>query len=140
MLRKAQEILPESLENHRLTDHILTTLVPKINECAAAINAVVDHLTALGLDGAVKSPETAPASEAGNTYTHGLPSDLGASQGASQPEQGLPFDVVDEKTTEILKNAGYDSVEKIKQASDEELLAIKGIAAKRLEQIRKATA
>jgi len=51
-------------------------------------------------------------------------------------KQDLPG--IGNEIADALRNAGFDSVEKIKQASDEQLLAISGIGKGRLETIRAA--
>jgi DNA-directed RNA polymerase alpha subunit len=45
---------------------------------------------------------------------------------------------IDDQIARALRQAGINTIEKIKQASDEELLAISGIGAARLAEIRAA--
>lgn len=45
---------------------------------------------------------------------------------------------LDENLVQLLADAGYDTLEKIRNASDEELLEIDGIGPKSLEKIRQA--
>ena len=45
------------------------------------------------------------------------------------------IDGVGEKTAEALKEAGYDTVEKIAAMSDEEILAVPGVGAKTAQKI-----
>jgi DNA uptake protein ComE-like DNA-binding protein len=47
-----------------------------------------------------------------------------------------PTDPVDESTVKFLTDAGYDTLEKVREASDEDLLAIKGIGEKTVAEIR----
>lgn len=47
-----------------------------------------------------------------------------------------PGDPLDEGTVKTLADAGYDSLEAIREAPDEDLLAIKGIGPAKLEEIR----
>jgi DNA uptake protein ComE-like DNA-binding protein len=49
-----------------------------------------------------------------------------------------PSEPLDENLVQILADAGYDTLEKIRNASDEELLEIDGIGPKSLEKIRQA--
>ncbi len=49
---------------------------------------------------------------------------------------GYPSDPVDESTVQLLADAGYDSLEAIRGASDEALLDIKGIGEAKLREIR----
>ena len=46
-------------------------------------------------------------------------------------------DVFDAKVADLLNDAGYGVVESVRQASDEDLLAISGIGAAKLAHIRK---
>lgn len=47
-----------------------------------------------------------------------------------------PTEPIDEQTVQILADNGYDTMEKVREASDENLLAIKGIGEARLAEIR----
>lgn len=55
--------------------------------------------------------------------------------GASRASQ-YPKEPVDESTVQLLSDAGYDTLEKVREASDEDLLAIKGIGDAKLAEIR----
>lgn len=46
--------------------------------------------------------------------------------------------VLDSSTEELLIEAGYETIEELHEASDEELLDIKGIGPKTLEEVREA--
>ncbi len=55
---------------------------------------------------------------------------------ATQEDAGLTvIEGVGEKTAELLKEAGYDTIEKIAAMSDEEILAVPGIGAKTAQKI-----
>lgn len=47
-----------------------------------------------------------------------------------------PGEPLDQSTVKILADAGYDSMEAIRDASDEDLLAINGIGPAKLQEIR----
>ena len=47
-----------------------------------------------------------------------------------------PGDPLDESTVQTLTDAGYDSLEAVREASDEDLLAINGIGPAKLQEIR----
>lgn len=51
-------------------------------------------------------------------------------------DDGATDEGLSDNTAKILNDAGYDSDEAIRNASDEELLAIDGIGPKKLEEIR----
>ena len=55
--------------------------------------------------------------------------------GAS-PSSDYPSDPVDESTVQLLADNGYDTLESVREASDEDLLAIKGIGDAKLAEIR----
>lgn len=57
--------------------------------------------------------------------------DLVSAQAGQYPSEPL-----DESTVQLLSDAGYDTLEKVRGASDEELLGIKGLGEKTLEEIR----
>jgi DNA-directed RNA polymerase alpha subunit len=58
-------------------------------------------------------------------------------EGLAEPQSSdYPTDPVDESTVRLLSDAGYDTLEKVREASDEELLAIKGIGEKTVAEIR----
>lgn len=59
--------------------------------------------------------------------------DVMAAPASEEPAQGL-----DAEVTKILKDAGYDGPDEIRAASDEDLLAVKGIGPKKLDEIRQA--
>lgn len=50
----------------------------------------------------------------------------------------VPAAGLDEDVTRLLADAGYDSPQAIREASDEDLLAIKGIGKAKLQEIREA--
>jgi DNA-directed RNA polymerase alpha subunit len=55
---------------------------------------------------------------------------------ASGQASQYPSDPVDESTVQLLSDAGYDSLEAIREGTDENLLAIKGIGPAKLAEIR----
>jgi len=72
-----------------------------------------------------------------NNYTEWLP---GVKAKKPRPQKQTKQDLpgIGNEIADALRNAGFDSVEKIRQASDEQLLAISGIGKGRLETIRAA--
>ena len=49
---------------------------------------------------------------------------------------GYPSEPLEESTVQLLSDAGYDTMEKVRRASDENLFAIKGVGEKTLAEIR----
>lgn len=47
-----------------------------------------------------------------------------------------PSEPLDESTVQLLADAGYDTLEKVREASDEDLLAIKGVGDAKLAEVR----
>lgn len=81
-------------------------------------------------------PSKAPTSSSGgggSTATAGTASTGSASTGTTSGELAADF-----PSREILAAAGYKTLEQVKGATDEQLLALDGIGPAKLEQIRKA--
>ena len=81
--------------------------------------------------------ESAPQEPAAAAST-GQPAQTGQPQQPADPPKTEVFTVdgIDTDTMEALREAGFDSAEKIKAASDDELLAVKGIGPATLEKLR----
>lgn len=58
-----------------------------------------------------------------------------ASAGASSD---YPLTPLDQDVADALVSAGYETIDKVREASDEDLLAVKGIGKTKLKEIREA--
>ncbi len=77
-----------------------------------------------------------PPTATGATLEREVMADILEGLAGQSSDSDYPSDPVDESTVQLLAGAGYDTLEKVREASDEDLLAIKGIGDAKLAEIR----